>query len=215
MTGQGRGRYWSGFRLQRMSPVEWLAAGLLLAAIVFFVRWQHERDLDARASVVRALLELPAEAVFSEIRSTTKSPRTSPRLAAIVRLSASDMETYQTRLEKPLWAVSVPRFGDAPIQPISPGTIMWRSLPIPASVGTSGVGWSSLSARAVSSIRSGRMLCIALQRRQTDREDSGSAAPARRFTARDCTDVPRTDERLTIVLAALDHETRTLHVQIY
>jgi hypothetical protein len=214
MTGRHGDRYWQGIRLQRMSPVQWLIAGLLLTGIVLFARWQNSQDLNARTSVVRALLELPEGAVFSDIQRLNKSARTTPSVAVIAQLSASDMEAYLLRLEKPLWVRSIPSFGDAPLQPISPGSIKWRSLPVPASVGNSGVGWSSLSARAVSGIRNGRMLCVALQDRQTAQGHSSATRPAREFTARDCMDVPRTDESLTVVLGALDFETRTLHVMI-
>ncbi|MGL5361932.1 MAG: hypothetical protein ACRDBH_03570 [Bosea sp. (in: a-proteobacteria)] len=135
-------------------------------------------------------------------------------MAAIARFSPADLEAYVSRLEKPLWAGDAPRFGEAPLLVIMPRSIMWRRLPAPASVGTSGLAWSHLSAQAVAGIRNGRMICIALQDRPADGGESSRREPTNRFTARDCRDVPRADERLTIVLGMLDLDTGTLHLQI-
>lgn len=214
MTVDERGPFWFAPRLQKMSPAQWLVAGLLLCAIVFLARWQHDRDLEARARVVAAFFELPDGVTYVDIQPINKSKRTSPSVAVVARFSSSDFKGYISGLDSLLWSKNIPLFGNLPVRAASPNNIKWRSLPVPASVGTSGVAWASSSADAVSAIGNGRMLCIALKKQLTVQGNGETPPSPSHFTARDCTDIPRTDEGSTLVLGALDLDTRTLYAMI-
>ena len=76
------------------------------------------------------------------------------------------------------------------------------------------VGWYTLSQKEAASMRQGRVFCIALKRKPkgTLAERRNPTAP--RYTARDCTDLARTDGGSTVVLGALDFETKSLHMII-
>jgi hypothetical protein len=207
-------RYWRGFRLRRMTTVQWIISGLLLVGVVLFARWHNSQDNETRTRVLRSLLDLPPTTIISDFQRLNKSDPKAPRIALIAQLSQAEMDSYRAKLESPLWLSRIPDFGDTALQVISPGSIKWRSLPTPVAVGNNGVGWSSLSARAVARIRNGHMLCVALQERKLAGKSGGGPTQLRSFTARDCIDVPRTDTGLTILFGAIDHDTRTLHAMI-
>lgn len=80
---------WARFPLARMSPAQWSVTALLLAGIALFAYWQDQRDLNARADVLRDYFGLSIDTKFADVRRISKSSITMPRVEAIVRLSDS------------------------------------------------------------------------------------------------------------------------------
>jgi hypothetical protein len=63
------------------------------------------------------------------------------------------------------------------------------------------------------SLRRGRALCVALQRKPGGNRNEQSSDVSR-YAASDCSELAKTDRVAVIVLGALDLDTRTLHMII-
>jgi hypothetical protein len=108
----------------------------LLVGFLAFVYWQEQRDVSARANVLRQFFGLSADTKFTEIRSISKSSVNAPRVEAIVRFSESQFNAYAATLDTPsVWPRGVPEFDDAPLEVIFPANMKWRDLPLPPYAG--------------------------------------------------------------------------------
>ena len=206
-------RWWQRIRLSVLSPEQWSLLALLVAGYFGTAHWYEQRDLDARAEVLRQMLDLPAGTRFAEFQSL-KSSAMEPRIAAKVRFTEPQFNTFIARLDTaPRWQAGPPHYDGAPVEMISPETIRWRDVPLPVQAGTHFVNWTKLSAAEIRSLRRGRAVCIALQFIPGgSRTTRTSTVP--RFAARDCSDTAKSDRVSVIALGALDFDTRTLHVLI-
>ncbi len=196
-----------------VTPEQLAAVALLAVAYFGYSRWSEQRDLHARAELAGRFLDLPAGTKFSAFQ-TSNSPATAPRIAAIVRFTKPQFEAFVAQLEQvPLWPQGPPQYDGAPVEVVSPQNIRWREVPLPVQAGNRFVSWNNLSAAELRSLRRGRVLCIALQRKPgSNRGTNSSGVPS--YAANDCSELAKTERVSVIVLGALDFETQTLHMII-
>jgi hypothetical protein len=201
------------FPLSLLSPAQWMAAALLVAGWWLGSTWLEQRDLNARADVLRPFFNLPEGAKFSGFQSFN-SPLAAPRIAVKMRFSEREFKSFATQIDQgSAWKNGVPDYDGAPLEAPSVETIRWRDLPMPVRAGTEFVSWSNLSGAEIESVRRGRVLCIALQRKPgVFRVEKMKGVP--RYLAKDCSDIPETDRVSILALGTLDFETRTLHMMI-
>ncbi len=201
------------FPFSFMSPAQWSLIALLVTGVFLGTYWYEQRDVNARAEFLRRFLGLPADAKFASIQSITSSA-TAPRIAAIVRFTKPQFESFSAQLaNSPLWQQAPPHYDGAPIEVISPENFRWRDVPLPVQAGNRFVNWTKLSAAEVKSVRRGRALCIALHRKPWSDRKSQSSDVAR-YAANDCSALAKTEHVSVIVVGALDFDTRTLHMII-
>ena len=200
------------FSLPRMSAAQWASIAALSAGFVLIVYWQDQRDLDARAGVLRQLFELPAEVTFVDLRRISKSSVKAPRVEAVARFTPSQFDVFVAGLDRQaIWQHGAPAYDGAPLEVAAPESLRWRALPVPSYAGNTRVSWRSLSETDVAKMRRGRVLCIALQfKPRTPDERSGDTSP--RFSANDCSALAHHENGATIALGALDFDTRKLHM---
>lgn len=214
-TTRGDRPVWARFPLARMSPAQWSVTALLLAGFVLFAYWQDQRDLSARAEVLRQYFGLSDDTRFADVRRISKSSTVTPRVEAIVRFSDAQFRVYRDSLDDSRkWPLNTAKYDDASVDVVAPGTIKWRDLPFPTYAGDRRVNWYNLSRKEAASMRQGRVLCIALKRKKTGTQAELRDPTVPRYSARDCADLARTDGGTTVVLGALDFETRSLHMII-
>jgi hypothetical protein len=197
--------------LSLLSPAQWSAIALLLTGGFLGSYWYERRDLNARAGIVGRFLGLPDRTGFASFQSSN-SPATAPRIAAIVRFTKPQFDSFVAQLDQaPLWQHGTPHYDGAPVEVGSPETIKWRDGPLVERAGSTFVRWNKLSAEEMTRFRRGRVLCIALQRKPGSyRSTHSSDAP--RYVAKDCSEPAQTERVSRIVLGALDFDTRTLHM---
>ena len=186
---------------------------VLVAGYFLGTYWYEQRDLNARAELAGRFLGLPAGTKFASFQSSN-SPATAPRIAAIVRFTKPQFESFIAQLDNaPLWPQGPPHYDGAPVEVVSPETIKWRDGPLPAQAGNRFVSWNNLSAAEMRRLQRGRALCIALQRKPgINRSTKSGDMP--RYAANDCSEPAKTDRVAVIVQGALDFDTRTLHMII-
>ena len=102
---------WARFPIARMSPAQWSMTALLLAGIALFAYWQDQRDLNARADILRQYFGLSVDTTFADVRRMSKSSITTPRIEAIVRFSDSQFRAYRDSLDNlRIWTLETARF---------------------------------------------------------------------------------------------------------
>ena len=208
----GLDRQWRGqFLVSLISPAQWLLLAVLAIGGYLGTYWYEQRDLNARADVLRPFLGLPAGTKFASIQSIT-SPAKAPRIAAIARFSEPQFKSFLAQLDRAsLWEQGPPSYGGAPVEAISPQNFRWRDFPIPIQAGNRFVSWTKLSAAEVRNVQRGRALCVALQRKPGVYPNTPSEGVPL-YSASDCSELAKTDRVAVIVLGALDLDTRTLHI---
>ncbi len=101
---------WARFPIARMSPAQWSVTALLLAGIALFAYWQDQRDLNARADILRQYFGLSVDTTFADVRRISKSSITTPRIEAIVRFSNSQFRAYRDSLDNlRIWTLETAR----------------------------------------------------------------------------------------------------------
>ena len=206
-------RWWRGFPLSLMSPAQWSLIALVVGGYALGTYWYEQRDLQARAEILRQFLSLPDNITFASVQPL-KSPAAAPRIAAIVRFTEPQFNSFSAQLENvPLWQQGLPSYDGAPVAITSTENFRWRDLPLPVHAGNRFVNWTKLSAAEIRSLRRGRALCVALQRKPGGNRNAQSSDVSR-YAASDCSELAKTDRVAVIVLGALDLDTRTLHMII-
>jgi hypothetical protein len=194
-----------------MSPAQWTVVGLLIAGGFAGNYWYEQRDLNARADVLRQFFGLPNTMKLAEVQSLRSSTAT-PRIAATLRLSKPAFEQFTMQLDRAdAWHPGAATYGGVPISMPEPGAIKWRAEPVPHRVGKRAVNWSTLSASAINHSQRARSLCVALQRTLRG-ERRQAQPPSLLYTARDCHNLQENERVDAVVLGSLDMETRTLHM---
>ncbi len=211
-SATGDRQWWQRLPVSLLSSAQWFAFALLVFGIIGFIYWQDHRDLNARADVLREFFELPADAKFADIQRFSKSRSTAPRIAAIVRFTEPQFKAFAGRLDtQRTWEQGAPRYDGLPLEIISPENPRWQGLPVPTYAGERRVRWTNLSEAEASRMRNGRVLCVALQRKERAWNAQANGETPR-FVAHDCSVLAQTDRSAAVVLGALDHDTKTLHM---
>lgn len=201
------------FPLSLLSPAQWSAIVLLVTGGFLGTHWYEQRDLNARAGLAGRFLGLPSGTRFASFQSSN-SPATAPSIAAIVRFTKPQFDSFVAQLDQaPPWRQGPPHYDGAPIEVVSPETIEWRDGPLLERAGNKFVSWNNLSAEEMRRFKRGRALCIALQRKPGSYRSTHSR-DAPRYVAKDCSEPAKTERVSRIVLGALDFDTRTLHMII-
>jgi hypothetical protein len=202
--------FWWRFSPASIAPAQWAALAAVICSAYLFIEWQDRRDLAARAQTVRQLFGLPAGSRFASLDRLSKSSTTAPRVQATMRFTDSDFGTFSRMIEGGnLWE-RLPTFHDHPVQMRDQDSISWRELPVPTGAGNRRVRWREPSSRDVANIRTGRTVCVAFQRKR----DGNSGGRSAGYIARNCADVEQGERVTAVAVAALDLETKTLHVLI-
>lgn len=198
-----------------MTAKQWFVTALVLVGFSLLVYWQDQRDLSARADVLRQFFGLPTETEFADIRVISKSSVRAPRVEAVVRFTEQQFEDFADNLDSSgIWRQAAPWYDGAPVEADPAENLRWRDPPVPAHAGDRPVSWTRLSAADVAKLQRGRVLCIALQRKPGSDRNEHAVRQAPRFAAKDCSQLAPTEAVATLVLGALDFDTRTLHMVI-
>ena len=201
------------FPLSLASPAQWLGLAVVVAGYCLGTYWYEQRDLNARAELAGRFLGLPPGTRFASFQSSN-SPATAPSIAAIVRFTKPQFDSFVAQLDQaPPWQNGPAHYDGAPVEVVSPETIKWRDGPLLERAGNKFVSWNKLSAEELRRFKRGRALCIALQRKPGSYRSTHSG-DAPRYVAKDCSEPEKTERVSRIVLGALDFDTRTLHMII-
>ncbi len=201
------------FPISFLSPAQWGMLAVVVTGYFLGTYWYEQRDLNQRATLAGRFLGLPTKTTFASFQSTN-SAELAPKIAAIVRFKDSDFTSFIAQLDNgPVWPQGIPHYDGAPVEVLSIENIKWRDHPLPKQVGDEFVSWNNLSAQDITKMQSGRVLCIALQRKPRERRGKGSDGLPR-FTAKDCSEIAKAEHVSAIVLSAIDLNTKVLHLII-
>lgn len=168
---------------------------------------------SAHQRLLAEQLHLPAGATFAEFRSQ-RSNSTKPRrerIEAIVRFSPSQFDTYVASLtDARIWRPVPFTYDGVPVTgPYSSDALRWTDAERPSFAGNRRVQWGFISRQMEPSDSGTQHLCFAAQH-VSPRTDTPAGQAA--FEIRACSEVPRTASTFVYLLAAIDVDTRSLHV---
>lgn len=167
---------------------------------------------EAHQAIVLEQLRLPADTVFADFRSRYRGKGMKERIEAVVRFSDREFWEYVAKVD------------DAqPWQPVpfvfekrtiagsyDAEALRWEWTPRPAFAGAVRVRWGHVSREQENHSTKRRTLCFAAV--PIPANTTAEAGASSTFQINACRHVPRTEYPLVYVLAALDYETKSLHV---
>ncbi len=191
--------------LRRMTPRDHLTAAAVIAGLILAI-WLYKSSVTAaHMEIVRQQFHLPPGIEFAEFSSLKRHKGMSERIEAIVRFSEAGFKAYLGSLnDGRIWQQEPFEYEGRQISgPYEPDALQWsRQAMRPATAGRRLVRWGHLSREMEHPNNNRLFLCYAARR-----EADGSAG-----AVEPCTGLPQSASTAVYVLAAIDYDTRSLHV---